>query len=236
MIIKTISVSTSYKVLNEVTSKLNGANKHPTLTLKGMFIRRQDFESSTKQVMQELSKERLLALKLLQRTYDNDTFRNEAEKCGVRLHSHSMSNTGNRGFDTYDLSPAVRHFLNDYCRVLEPLVKLLAQKHPSVSAQNTRKPTETVSFNAYLKRLDTHGISTPLDHTYFIKMYDELWNDYKHAESSGVQAGAWVCDSETILSEPKLYGGTLVYFKGMTVKDFVDKSLNNMNLLLNYIA
>lgn len=235
-IIKSISVVTSYKILNEVTSKLNGANKHPTINLKGMFIRRQDFESSTKQVMHQLSVERVLALRLADRKYNSDAFRNEAEKSGVRLHSYSINSTGNSGFDTYDLSPTLRHFLNDYCRVLEPLVKLLAQKHTSVLAHNTRRPNETVSFNTYIKRLDAHGISTPLDHTYFIKMYDELWNDYKHAESSGVQAGGWVCCNEAIASEPKLHSGTLVYFKDMTVKDFIDKSLDNMNTLLDYIA
>lgn len=236
MIIKSFSVGTSYKVLNEITSKLNGANQHPAINLKGMFFRREDFESSTKQLMKQLHAERLLALKFAEKGYGGDEFRSAAQKDSVRLHMHSANSIGTSGFDTYDLSPALRHFLNDYCRILEPLVKLLAQKHADISAQNLRRPSELISFNTYLKKLNSESIVTPLDYDYFVNLYDELWNDYKHAESAGVQAGGWSSDGKSITSEPKLYSDKLIYFKGMLVEDFIVKSLDNMNILLDHVA
>lgn len=235
MVIKSFSVVTSFSTLNEITSKLNGANQHPAVSLNGIFFRREDFESSTKQLMKQLGSERLLALKFAEKGYSGDEFKSEAQQDGVRLHMHSANSIGS-GFDTYDLSPALRHFLNDYCRILEPVVKLLAQKHANVSAQNLRRPSELISFNSYLKRLYSENISTPLDYDYFINLYDELWNDYKHAESAGVQAGGWSSDGKLITSEPKLYSSKLIYFKGMLVEDFIEKSLNNMNALLDYVA
>jgi len=235
MAIKSFSVVTSYSTLNEITSKLNGANKHPAVDLKGMFFRTQDFESSTKQLMQHLHIERILALKYAEKGYDGDDFKEETQKSNVRIHMRFGNSAGNSSFDTYDLSPALRHFLNDYCRILEPLVKLLAQKHVNVSARNHRRPSELISFNRYIKKLDTSGTKTMLDHDYFMNLYDELWNDYKHAESSGVQASGWANDGKFITSEPKLYSSKLIYFKDMLVDDFIEKSLKNMNTLLDYI-
>lgn len=236
MIRETTSVVPSYKTLNEITGKLNGANKHPAIELKGIFFRREDFESSTKQLMGQLHVEHLLALKFANRGYGTDDFKKEAEKSHIRLHMHSANSNGVSGFDTYDLSPALRHFLNDYCRMLEPIVKLLARKHSGISAQNPRRPTELISFNSYIKKLDGAGIRMPFDYAYFISLYDELWNDYKHAESSGVQAGGWLSDGEHLVSEPKLYVGGLTYFKDMPVEYFIAMSLDNMNALLKHIA
>lgn len=236
MPIKSFSVVTSYSTLNEITSKLNGANKHPAVNLNGMFFRTQDFESSTKQLMQQLHSERLLALRFAEKGYAGDEFTKEAQVGSVRLHTYSVGSIRDSGFSTYDLSPKLRHFLNDYCRILEPLVKLLAQKHANVSAQNPRRPSELVPFNSYIKKLDAAEIKTPLDHNYFVNLYDELWNDYKHAESSGVQAGGWSSNGESITSEPKLYSSKLIYFKDMLIEDFIEKSLNNMNALLDYVV
>lgn len=236
MAVKSFSVVTSYQVLNDVTNKLNGANKHPAGKLNGMFFRRQDFESSTKQLMQQLSKERMLALKFAEKGYGDNNFKDAADKDGVRPYTRTKGSSGDSSFNTYDLSPVLRHLLNDYCRVLEPLVRLLAQKHTSVSAQVGKKSSKTMSFITYIKELNKAKIKTGLDHYYFIKLYDELWNDYKHAESSGVQASGWSSDGKTITSEPKLYSNKLTYFKDMLVKDFTEKSLDNMNALLNYIA
>ena len=238
MVIRSFSVVASYSTLNEITSKLNGANKHPAVNLKGMFFRAQDFESSTKQLMQCLQSERILALRFAEKGYVGDNFKKEAQKGGVRLHMHTRSTNdiGYSSFDTYDLSPALRHFLNDYCRILEPLVKLLAQKHTNIPAQNPRRRSELVSFNSYLKMLDIASIRTPLDYDYFVSLYGELWNDYKHAESSGVQAGGWSSNGGLITSEPQLYSDKLNYFKDMLVGEFIEKSLNNMNTLLDYVA
>lgn len=236
MIRENVSIAPSYKTLNEITSKLNGANRHPAIELKGIFFRREDFESSTKQLMGQLHTEHLLASKFVERGYGTDDFKKQAEKSHVRLHMHSVSGVGVSSFDTYDLSPLLRHFLNDYCRILEPIVKLLARKHPAVSAQNARRPAELISFNRYIKKLNDAGIRTPLDYDYFVSLYGELWNDYKHAESSGVQAGGWVSDGGQLLLEPKLYGSELTYFKDMHLKKFIEISLDNMNTLLRYIA
>lgn len=238
MTIKSFSVVTSYQVLNEITSKLNGARKHPAGSLNGMFFRRQDFESSTKQVMQRLHSERILALRYANRGYASDDFTNAAHNDGVRPYTRTGGSDGNSSFSTYDLSPALRHFLNDYCRILEPLVKLLAQKHSDVPARYyiKKKSGKLASFNEYIKRLDDKRIKTPLNHEYFIRLYDELWNDYKHAESAGVQATGWSSNGSVVTSEPRLSSVNLVYFKDMHVKDFVEKSLDNMNELLDYIA
>lgn len=229
------SVVINYQPLNDIASKLNGANKHPVGGLNGMFFRRQDFESSARQLMQQLGSERMLALKFADRGYDGSNFEKAAKEDGIRTYMRTNGSSGDSSFSSYDLSPALRHFVNDYCRVLEPLVKLLAKK-TSVSAENERKPDEIMSFNRYLKKLDRENEETPLDHDFFIKIYDEIWNDYKHAESSGVQASGWSSDGETITLEPRLCSSKLVYFKDMSVKDFIEMSLDNMNTLLDYIA
>ena len=236
MIVRTISVTTSYKILNEITGKLNGANKHPAIELKGMFFRREDFESSAKQLMSQLSAEYILASKFVETGYSTQDFKKEAEERHIRLHARTTNSAGLSGFDTYGLSPALRHFLNDYCRILEPVVRLLARKHFSVSAQNPRRPDELIAFNSYIKKLRAAKIGMSFDDIYFTSLYEELWNDYKHAESSGVQASGWISDGKELLSEPKLYSNELSYFKDMRVKDFIEISLNNMNALLNYLA
>lgn len=230
------SVTTDYQTLNEITNRLNGASSHPAGSLRGMFFRREDFESSAKQLMEQLSKERILALVFAEKGYGGDDFAKEAEKSGVKMHMRSRGSTGDSSFDTYGLSPALRHFINDYCRILEPLVKLLAQKHTNISARNRRRPSELISLNTYLKILNEESIVMPFDQDHFIKLYEEIWNDYKHAESSGVQASGWLSDGRSIKSEPKLYSSELVYFKDMHVEVFIKRSLDNMNILLNYVA
>lgn len=236
MTIKSFSIVTDYRVLNEITSKLNGAGGHKAGSLNGMFFRRQDLESSTKQLMRQLHAEHMIALRYADKGYGNDDFSKAADKEGVRPYTRTVGSDGRSSFSTYDLGPALRHFLNDYCRVLEPLVKILALKHMGVSAQNPQRPTETISFNAYIKKLDRNNETTTLDHEYFIKLYDELWNDYKHAESAGAQATGWSSNGEEITSEPRLHSARLAYFKDMPIEDFIEKSLVNMNALLDYIA
>lgn len=230
-------MTTRYTTLNYITGKLNGAGKHNAGNLNGMFFRREDFESSTKQVTGHLHRERVLALEFVKKGYGENDFSSAAEKASIRPYARTKGSTGDSSFTTYDLSPALRHFINDYCRILEPLVKLLAQKHPTISAAIVRQGTTyNMSFNSYLKLLNGRGITTPLDYDYFINLYNELWNDYKHAESAGVQASGWSSNGNEVTSEPKLSSKKLVHFKDMLVKDFIDTSLNNMKALLDYIA
>lgn len=236
MVIEGYSIVMSFEVLNHITNKLNGAGQHKAGALSGMFFRRQDSESSTKQVMGHLYNERFLALNFAEMGYSSQEFNSEAEKMNIRPYMRTGDSTGNSGYSTYDLSPSVRHFINDYCRILEPLVKLLEQKHPTVSAANSYVSGQRVSFNSYLKRLRRSNVATPLDYDFFVSMYDELWNDYKHAESAGVQAGGWSSDGSGTISDPALYSPVLNYFKAMSVEDFISKSLDNMDELLVYIA
>jgi hypothetical protein len=128
-----------------------------------MFFRVQDFESSSIRLLQQLHKEAFAALKYLGEGSSLVAFSENMKRDGIRLHSHAKDS-----FDTYDLSPLLRHFLNDACRVLEPTVGLMQRKYPNISARAGNE--RIASFNEYLKRLRNAGITLNFDSDFFIAL------------------------------------------------------------------
>lgn len=218
--------SLDLKPLVGLVSRLNGAGGHGVVRIKGMFFRVQDFETSSSRLLRQLYKEGFAAVKYLGVEDDAMKLSEKMKADGIRLHMHT-----NMGFDTYDLSPMLRHFINDTCRILEPMVNILSLKYPNISPMAGNG--KIVSFNQYLKRLEAASISTGLNNAYFYALYDELWNDYKHAESMGIHAGAWHITEEGVIKDPRLSGERLNYLQGFSVEEFINESLKNLNQVLD---
>jgi hypothetical protein len=177
-----ISVQSHFELLNDITSKLNGANGHSAHFSRGMFERRQDFETSCRGLVSQFATEAALALSFVEKGYSDPIFLKEVKDKGLQLRMHH-----DNGFSTNQLSPALRHFINDYCRILEPIVKLVAAKHPGVPALD-RQNRYNISFNTYIERLKE--VVLPFDSELFINLYSELWNDYKHSQTPPAAPGA----------------------------------------------
>jgi hypothetical protein len=212
--------------LVRLVGRLNGADGHKSVNIRGMFFRVQDFETSSRRLLRQLYAEGFAANKHLGKGYEALELAEKLKDDGIRLKTYTSIS-----FDTYDLSPMLRHFINDACRVLEPMVKLLSHKYPAVPSKvgNNR----FLSFNTYLKHLENRGINTGLANRYFYALYYELWNDYKHAESTGIHAGNWCITNQKLIKEPILRGERLKYFSTTKIEEFINMTFDNLNEVLN---
>lgn len=236
-----ISVQNHLGLLLDVISKLRGVNKHPAHKIFGMFFRSGDLESSYHHVSSAFTAEAGLALEYIGKNFESEKFREDASKRHVALSSyHSGKGWDQAGdtmisFDSRELSPLLRHYINDYCRVLEPLVSLMAEKHPDVDAYD-RSKVHFISFNSYVKRLEKRNMLLPFDSQFIKSFYDELWNDYKHSSSPGPKASGWTINSSTIVSSPRVISHNNKYFQDMKVEEFLNKSLIELNTVLDYLS
>jgi len=158
--------------------------------LEGMFYRVQDFSQS----YATLNEQFFLEFRVAQATFPKSNGADELHSNlanELRLHS-----SGANHFTTYALSPAVRHFVNDSCRLLEPLTPVLALKYPNIV------PRATESLNSYIEKLIASGQPLPFDAQFVIELY-EVWNDYKHRGTNGLHASPWSYDSQEVI-KPKL--------------------------------
>lgn len=212
------------RVLISVMNSLRGAKGSQLHSLKGMFWRSYDFDTSTRQLARELTITEDLTDRFMSVGYLSSGFREEAKSKGIIFNTRSE-----RGFKTISLDVALRHFINDACRVLEASARLLEVKTGSPRSR------DTLSISGYIKELDRDGVSYGFDGTFFIALYEELWNDYKHAESNGIWAGGYSLDDNNEIIPPKIYGDRLNFFKDRTVDDFLDDVLENMEQFVDFI-
>ncbi len=177
-----------------------------------MFHRVQDFTLSHASLMTQFVDEYMLAHIEFPKAKDADELMNAMSKHYKKMQVYSL---GKDEFTSRELSPALRHFVNDSCRLLEPMLPLLSVKFSDVIA--------TQSLGSYVEKLVTAGKSLAFDSQFIIELY-ELWNDYKHRETTGLHATAWKYESGKVvnpqLALPKLKK-TIVKLKNIDVDSFV---------------
>lgn len=242
----TVTYGYNLSLLNTVTSKLNGANQHPAHRRTGMWTRREDFESSVTALARQLSAEHKLASDFASDGFNNDQFRNEARTSNLRVHTITGNAIKNdttfeseSSFSTRDLSPKLRHFINDYCRVLELLSEMLAEKVWSNNIPQRaylKKGTRIRSFNEVIGIITDATTLTSIDGGFFSDFYDHLWNDYKHDRGTvDISASGWASNNTELTSHPKVYALQSSRFNEMPVAEFMDLAILKMDRLLDYI-
>lgn len=191
-----------------------------------MFHRGQDFTQSHAQLNVIFAKEFKEATVIFPKS---DT----AEK----LHGNLVINldvysSGKNHFTTNDLSPALRHFINDTCRLLEPLSLVLAEKYPDVV------PGRTESLNSYLKKLQDSSKTLGFDVDFIIELY-EVWNDYKHRNTKGAYATPWKYENGIVV-KPQLelppLNITTVKLDSLNIDTFQNETSKKVLELLNFIT
>lgn len=190
-VITRVSIVKDYRPLRSIETKLLTAPiiTHPRL--EGVFYRAQDFTRSYGQLSRVLMDEEKAAQAEFPISHTQDELHGNLAKHEIRLHS-----SGENHFTTYDLSPVLRHFINDSCRILEPLVVILAEKNPDHKLGNRQ------SLDSYITRLGEKDIKLDFDTDFIVELY-EIWNDYKHRTTKGVLAGGWQYEKGEII-KPKI--------------------------------
>ena len=192
--------------------------------LDGLFWRMLDFTQSHAKLNTTFSNELKIAVRVKR-------FSGNADKLHSALAADvAIFHSGANHFSTRDLSPALRHFLNDSCRLLEPTTLPLANKTPSVPLLTPREP-----LNRYLQRLLTVEMA-PSNSQYIIDLY-ELWNDYKHRSTLGLHAANWSYKGDAIIKPnlvpPNISGRT--NFGQFYVDDFVNKTTSVLLRFAKYV-
>lgn len=221
---QSFSYSINHKTLNDIKILINTPSLVSVKELDGMFWRGEDFSQSYANLTQQYMGEFKLA---------NVAFPNS--KSTDELHTYVAndtrpSSTGDDHFTTYTLSPYLRHFLNDTCRLLEPTTSHFARKHPEL------KFVEKKSLNSYISDLHKNQTLLPFDSHFIAELY-ELWNDYKHRTTKGLHATPWRYISLQVI-EPKLGLSEIGYrFKKLdklTIDEFVKETNETILAYLKY--
>ena len=233
------SLTMDYKDLN----KLIGLIRSETLQKKkilpgGMFQKSKDFESSylqlAKQYYQENVASHAVAGFVNDKNHDEISAYLREQEIDFRDAAITIDPETQQcksiQFSTSKLDPLLRHFLNDACRMLEALTEPLSTVL-DVSAANKERSKESISFNNYLKRVGKAKVKTGLNDDYFIAMYDEFWNDYKHSGSDSLTATNWYITRDRV-NVPQLYSPGIRHFQGHTVESFLENVTKNIHMLV----
>lgn len=246
---ETITYGYNREDLNKATGRLRGAHQHPAYKRTGMSSRRDDFESSTISLIKQLSLENNLALDFASKGFDTEAFMSEAAKHGIEhlttgnaIRVDNEFKTGS-SFSTRDLSPKLRHFINDYCRILELLTELVTRKiwqDGNIPASvylrggNTMKSLNNI---LHIAKKDCGLDISAISGDFFLDFYNDLWNDYKHdRRTADVSTSNWSTDNNSLASRPTIVVASSERFENMELIAFIDESITNLNTLLDYIA
>lgn len=218
------SYSTNHQALGDIKTLINTPPLINILELDGMFWRCEDFSQSYANLTQQY----MVELKLANTAFPNSKNTNE-------LHSHVANSTrpnitGDNHFTTYILSPYLRHFLNDTCRLLEPTTSHFVRKHPEL------KFFKTKSLNLYISDLHKNQTLFPFDSLFVAELY-KLWNDYKHRTTKGLSATPWRYVNQQVV-EPSLelseIDGEFNGLNNLTIAKFVQKTNETILAYLKY--
>lgn len=202
--------------------------------LDGLHWRLSDFQQSRGVLIGQLIDESRVAENIFPKSQTSDILHgNLAGRLGVRS---SGVNTDVNGkfirsmFETYKLSPALRHFLNDSCRLLELLTSVLAKRYPHIKLGQE-------SLSGYIIKVMRAGENIDFDTSYILELY-ELWNDYKHRSTRGTHATLWQYENGAI-EKPKLYPPNLkkqlVILKDIEIDDLITQTTEQILSFSKYL-
>jgi hypothetical protein len=199
------------------------ASRHEALD--GIFFRVQDFSQSYAQLTTQFVEEYSTAWSVFPTSKSVDELHSAVSS---RLRPYS---TGKNHFTTYDLSPLLRHYVNDSCRLLEPTTSLLKAKFPDIPSHNNE------SLGAFLQKVVDANTSLNFNAQLIIELY-EVWNDYKHRSTKGLHATGWSYETN-IIKKPELalpaLNVNISELKNIEVDEFF-KKLNKVFLdYLNFV-
>lgn len=207
------SYSVNRKDLIDIQTKLNTLPATQSKELDGMFYRIQDFSESYGRLTTEFVNEYSVAWNILPRAKSIDELHGYVAE---KLRPHT---TGENHFITYTLSPLLRHYLNDACRLLEPTAPLLKAKFPNIETYDNE------SVGPFLCKAMESGVHLEFNAQFIYELY-ELWNDYKHRNTRGLHVTSWVYKDNTILRPQLALPKARIEFvelKNMPVDDFFIK-------------
>lgn len=200
--------------LRNLQAYLNSPEVVSQVGLDGLFWRVEDFSQSHAQLNMLFHDELKVAHDAFPRSNTADELHSNVAS-RIRLNS-----SGVNSFNSYALSPAVRHFINDSCRLLEPFTVLLASKQPTVSLRRNE------SLSTYVEKLKTADVDLNFNDVYLLELY-EVWNDYKHRNTRGTHTTSWKFESnqvsKPILRTPQL-NRPLIELRDIEVDSFVNKT------------
>lgn len=179
------------------------------------FSRVQDYSQSYSELINLLVEEEKIAEESLPKAKTTDELH---DMVTAKLRPHT---TGKDHFSTWYASPALRHFLNDSCRLLEPHTPLFVGKFSGVKFSNQKSLGLCISDLLKQK----HQVND-LDLSALSEIY-EVWNDYKHRDTNGLSAGSWTL-REGIVHRPKLnlptsLKITYIELKDLDIFEFIEK-------------
>lgn len=211
--IKSVSYSVDLRPLLNLQAIINSSQLGQAGELDGMFWRMLDYSGSHANLTTQYIEELKLAHEAFPTAKNTDELHGRISASKVRTYS-----TGSDHFTSYDLSPHLRHFVNDACRLLEPTTIAFVRKHTQ-QAYNKRK-----SLGTYISEAHKQGIDLPFNAQFIIELY-EVWNDYKHRTTKGLHANSWSYKDgrviEPTLLLPNAKGLTFVELSKYTVYEFV---------------
>lgn len=221
---QSFSYSIDHHDLVDIKTLINTPPLARMSELDGMFFRGEDFSQSYANLTQQYMDEFKIA---------NEAFpssKDVHELHSFVAHKTRPHSTGDNHFTTYTLSPYLRHYINDSCRLLEPTTPQFVRQHSQLAYLRNR------SLGTYIKELKAANVVMPFDSIFIIELY-ETWNDYKHRSTKGLHAGAWSYQ-DNIVIEPKLGlpQSSFVYEKldKLTVMEFVQTTNKTILAYLKY--
>lgn len=181
-----VSYSVSHNGLIQIQNFINGRTVDNARKPEGMFFRVQDFSNSYAELITQYMDELKIADEVFPLAESTD------ELHGLISARTRPYSTSRNNFQTALLSPALRHYLNDACRLLEPYTELFLDKFVDF------KFTHRNSLSASIKELREKNMLHDLDSEYIIEIYD-VWNDYKHRSTTGLHAGSWKYEDSVVI-------------------------------------
>lgn len=212
-----ISYAQDHTALNSLHTLLRSPENSTKKELQGMFFRLEDFSHSFSSFYAVFQPEYFTAhTELPEAKIAQELFNATHEKLNLVMATENE-------FSTRELSTVLRHFINDACRVLEPLAPLLPAKISDL--KESKQPT----FGQYLKMLESKP-PEQFNHGYLRELF-EVWNDYKHRNTDGTHPTPWKYMNNSVIKPKLVLPGTNLEFKqlkNIDVDDFVQKTTTNM--------
>lgn len=181
-----VSYSVSHRGLIQIQNFINGKTTDGSKKPEGMFFRVLDFSNSYAELVTQYMNELKIADEIFPIAKTTD------ELHGMVSERTRPYSTGKDCFQTALLSPALRHYLNDACRLLEPYAEIFLDKFPNF------KFTHRNSLANSIKELREKDMLNDLDSEYLTEIYD-VWNDYKHRSTTGLHAGSWRYEDSVVV-------------------------------------